>query len=379
MRIGIDAGPLLGQGGISGYVAPLVRTLLSTDTASEYRLVLRRGWSSSQIPCELEVLAPVVQVRIPDRILSFWWDRVARVFPVYRDLWRSLHLFLATCLMAPVLPGGRVVSIVYDLIPLRLSSLFPERERFRRRLEYLVRGSAALVAISHRTKTDLTELLGVDPLRIRVVYPGRGEAFHPADPNVIAEVVARYGIRGQYILYVGALGPHKNVTTLLQAYERARLRNGLAAQLVLVGSQRWGEGTLSLLETLHVRSNVVLTGLVPAADLPPLYSGAACFVFPSRYEGFGLPVLEAMACGTPVVASNAGALPEVIGRAGLLVDPENPEGLAASMCQLVTDQQLRADLSARGLSRAAEFSWERSAHDLLTLLREVGEGNHFHA
>jgi glycosyltransferase involved in cell wall biosynthesis len=379
MRIGIDAGPLLGQGGISGYVAPLVRTLVSTDTTSEYRLVLRRGWSGPGIACDLEKLAPVVQVRIPDRILCFWWDRVARVFPVHRDLWRSLDVFLATCLVAPVLPGGRVVSIVYDLIPLRLPGLFPERDRFRRRLEHLVRGSAAVVAISHRTRTDLIELLGVDPLRIRVVYPGTGKAFHPADPDVIADVAARYGIRGQYILYVGALGPHKNVTTLLRAYERARLRNGLTAQLVLVGSQRWGEQILSLLETLHVRSHVVLTGPVPAADLPPLYSGAACFVFPSCYEGFGLPVLEAMACGTPVVASNAGALPEVTGRAGLLVDPEDPEGLAAGMCQLVTDQRLRADLSGRGLSRAAEFSWERSASDLLTLLREVGEGNHRHA
>ena len=379
MRIGIDAGPLLGQGGISRYVAPLVRTLLSADPASEYRLVLRQGWRRQDAPCGLEALAPVVTVRVPDRMLSFWWDRLARTLPVYRDLWRNLDLFLATCLMAPVLPAGRVVSIVYDLIPLRLPEFFPERDRFRHRLESLIERSAVLVAISHQTRADLVELLGVDPLRVRVIYPGRGVSLHPAPPDATAEVAARYGIQGQYILYVGSLGPHKNVSTLLRAYERARLQDGLAAKLVLVGSRRWGEATLSALESVRVRSDIVLTGAVPAADLPPLYSGAACFVFPSQYEGFGLPVLEAMACGTPVIASNAGALPEVAGGAGLLVDPEDPERLAAAMCQLATDQQLRADLAARGLSRAADFSWARSAHDLLTLLREVGEGGHSRA
>lgn len=372
MRVGIDAGPLLGEGGISRYVGPLVGALLNCDHESEYRLVLRRGWLGQDGARSLDALAPVTRVALPDRLLSFWWNRLRLPAPLHRELWSSLDLFLATCLIAPVLSRGKVVSVVYDLIPLRLPRLFPQRDRFRLQVERIVARSAALIAISQRTREDLTELLAVDPSRVCVVYPGRGETFHPVTAAEAKGVAARYGISGRYVLYVGALGVHKNVSTLLRAYQRARLEGNLAAKLVLVGSQRWGKDTLAVLETLRVRAEVLVAGPVAAEDLPALYSGAELFVFPSLYEGFGLPVLEAMACGTPVIVSDRGALPEVAGDAGIVVNAEDSVALAAAMCRVASDPELRARLSAGALARAAHFSWAKAAEDLLSVLREVG-------
>jgi len=377
MTVGIDAGPLLGQGGISAYVGPLVRRLLEIDRDSRYRLILRRGWLARDGARELEELAPVVPVRVPDRLLSLWWDHLGWSLPLPPNLWGSFDLFLATCLVVPVLSRGRAISIVYDLIPLRVPELFPEREQFRQQVERVIRRSAAVIAISHRTQQDLIELVGADPARVRVIYPGRGEAFHPIPAAEAAAVAERYGIRGRYLLYVGSLGPHKNVATLLYAYERARLEGGLTAKLVVVGSPRWGEETLAVLKTLRTREDILLAGPVPATDLPPLYAGADCFVFPSRYEGFGLPVLEAMACGTPVIVSDRGALPEVAGGAGILVNPGKPEALADAMQRVTRDPELRSRLAKAGLAQAARFSWDRSTAGLLTLLRDVaGRGEH---
>jgi glycosyltransferase involved in cell wall biosynthesis len=371
LRIGVDAGPLLGEGGISSYVGPLVRALLATDERPECRLVLRRGWISHPAADSLSALAPVTRIGVPDRLLSFWWNRLGWPFPWPRDLWRDLDVFLATCLFTPRVTCGKIVSIVYDLIPLRLPALFPNADRFRQQVERLLSRSAAVIAISQCTRRDLVSLLGADPARITVIYPGCTETFRPAAATEVATVAARYGIRGPYILYVGSLGPHKNVPTLLAAFRRARLERGLSATLVLVGSHRWGAETLAALTSLPNQDDILTTGPVPLADLPPLYTGAACFVYPSYYEGFGLPVLEAMACGAPVIVSRAGALPEVVGDAGVLVDPRDPADLATAMCRVCRDSAFRNRMASASLVQATRFSWTQSAADTMGLLREV--------
>ncbi len=373
MRVGIDAGPLLGHGGISSYLCPLVEALIPLDPTTDYRLVVRRSWLADPAIGRLAALGPVIRVAIPDRLLSLWWNHVGRPLPLPRGVWESFDVFLATCLLAPILPAGRVVSIVYDCIPLRLPELFPDRQAFRDRLARLLDRSATLLAISECTKRDMVELFGVNPERVEVLYPGLRPGFRPVAPVVAAAVAARYGIERPFVLYVGALGPHKNVPTLLRAFERARLAGGLEARLVLAGSARWGKETLAAVERLRVRGDVVLTGRVPDEDLPALYAAADLFVFPSRYEGFGLPVLEAMACGTPVLTSRAGALPEVAGAAGSYVDPDDDRGLADRMCELVADGDRQAAFRAAGLAQAARFSATRSATRLARLLGEPGE------
>ncbi len=373
MRVGIDAGPMVGRGGISAYVGPLIRTLIAHHPRTEFRLLLRRGWLDAEAVRELKHLAPVQPLRLPDRALLFWWDRLGKSLPVQRRFWSSLDLYLATCLVAPVLPCGRVVSIVYDLIPLRLPNLFPGGREFRERLQRLCRRSAALVAISHQTKHDLVELLGIHPGSVHVVYPGRNRAFGPASVSRLEEIRRRYGIDGPYLLYVGALGPHKNVPTLLRAYQEARLEGGIDAKLVLVGDRQWGADTLTVLEGLKIRRDVIVTGYVPTEELPALYAGSSLFVFLSFYEGFGLPVLEALSSGVPVVVSKTGALPEVVGDAGCCVDPEDATAVAAAICRVLTDSALREGMAAAGLKRAASFSWTQSARQLSRLLQTVAE------
>lgn len=367
LTIGIDAGPLLGRGGISGYVAPLVRQLARGEQRARIRLLLRRGWASADAARSLSQLAPTCTTRVPDAWLNWWWDHVGTGFPVGRGVWNGLDCFLATCLMAPVLPGGKVAAIIYDVIPLKLPALFPEHRAFRATMERLLDRSDLLIAISARTKQDVIELFGVDDARIRVIYPGRNPEFRPQEEPCIAAVAAGHRIPGPYLLYVGAHGPHKNVPTMLRAYEQARRRGELKADLVLV--LRAGlEQTRALVDRLAVKASVHCLGEVPDEDLPPLYAGAECTLVPSRYEGFGLPVLEAMSCGSPVITSNAGAIPEVAGGAGWEVAPDDVDGWAQAMCRMAGDHRLRGECRRKGLAQAARFSWEASASDLLDAL-----------
>ncbi|HEV8472126.1 MAG TPA: glycosyltransferase [Methylomirabilota bacterium] len=372
--VGIDAGPLLGRGGISGYVTPLVHALVVEAPDLACRLLLRRSWAREPAGDALRALAPVDRVSAPDRVLAFYWDRLARPALFGRRVWSRYDVFLGTCLLAPVLPRGRVVSIVYDLTPLRLPELFPDHARFRTAVERVVRRSHALVAISQRTRDDLVALVGADPARIRVIHAGRRPGWAPPDQNRVAETARRLGLHGPYVLYVGSLGPHKNVSTLLRAYRRARREYGLDARLVLAGSARWGASTLAELERLDMRDDVVLAGDVADADLPALYAGAQQFVFPSRWEGFGLPVLEAMTCGAPVIVSSAGALPEVAGDAAIVVAPDDEAGFAAAMARLAADPAERARRARLALERAAAFSWQASARALAAVLREAAVG-----
>jgi glycosyltransferase involved in cell wall biosynthesis len=223
------------------------------------------------------------------------------------------------------------------------------------------------------TKCDLIERYGTEPDKITVVYPGYDEAtFQPVrDEEVIEAVKARYGIAGDYILFVGTLQPRKNLIRLVKAF--ADCRSPIAdCRLVIAGKKGWlYQEIFRRVEELGLEKKVVFTGYVPEGDLPALLSGAHLFVFPSLYEGFGLPVLEAMACGTPVVCSNASSLPEVAGDAALMVDPLDVEGLATAMERVLSDEELRAELTERGFKQARKFSWERCARETLAVLERA--------
>jgi len=277
---------------------------------------------------------------------------------------------------------GRFLSVpyvvtVHDLIryfDLRGRGPYIHRPNLRDRL-YLgldyagIRRATALIAVSQTTKRDLVRHLGIPPERVAVVYEGLDHGlFRPVDRRLVD---------APYILFVGSEHPRKDLPTLLCAFRLLKDQPRFGdLRLVKVGAAGGREApfrrrTLAAVAALGLQDDVVFTGRVPDADLPAYYGGAACLVLPSRYEGFGFPPLEAMACGCPAIVANAGALPEIAGDAALLVPPRDPPALAHAMATLLTDDDARRGLVERGLRRARAFSWERTARETLAVYRVV--------
>jgi glycosyltransferase involved in cell wall biosynthesis len=229
----------------------------------------------------------------------------------------------------------------------------------------------AVATVSRHAQRALSRFLGLPPARVPVVPNGTSATFRPRPPAVVADALRRHGVEGRYVLYVGAFKRHKNLTGLVEAFGRARAELP-GHRLVLVGPSQWRFDELAAaLRAPGLAEAVKVLGYVPEQDLPALYAGADVYVLPSFHEGFGIPVLEAMACGTPVVCSTVSSLPEVAGDAALLVDPHDPGAIAAAIVRVVSDAGLAADLRERGLRRAAEFTWERSARDYARVYREL--------
>jgi glycosyltransferase involved in cell wall biosynthesis len=280
---------------------------------------------------------------------------------------------------APTRLPGHVVVTVHDLIPLLLRERYergrPLRYRVQRALERRVLARARLLlADSERTRLDLERLLGIDATRVRVAPLGVSARFRPAAAAETAALRARHGLAHPYLLYVGGIDPRKNVPVLLEAYGRLRATQPEAPDLVLAGDMEHDPHLPALhaqAQRLKLGEAFRVLGFAQDEELPALLAGALAFVFPSSYEGFGLPPLEAMACGTPVVATSAGSLPEVLGDAALLAPPDDTDGLAAALARITGDEALRATLRARGLERAAGYSWERTARATLAAYREA--------
>lgn len=273
--------------------------------------------------------------------------------------------------------GVPTVITVHDLSTL----LFPELhvhntiEMHERKMHFVRTQADLVIAVSENTRRDVIKHLDVPPERVRVVYEAAGEQFHPIeDAHTVAAIAHRYRLEpNSYVLTVGTLEPRKNQIRLVEAFHLLSQRGvtrGL--KLVLAGGKGWlYDNLFQRVEELGLTEDVIFTGVVPDEDLPALMNGALVFVYPSLYEGFGLPALEAMACGVPVITSNASSLPEVAGDAALLVDPYDVEGLAEAMRSLIESEETRSDLREKGLAQAARFSWERTARETLAAYKHT--------
>jgi glycosyltransferase involved in cell wall biosynthesis len=318
----------------------------------------------------------VLKVRAPSRPLRLLWEQAVlplRLSELRIDVLHSPHH------TTPLLPCGcRRVVTIHDLTFLLLPERYPPTRRlyFQVMTRLAARVADAIIVPSEAVRGDVMRLLpasGGPTERLFVIPEAAGAAFHPQDAVAIEAVRRRYGLEGPFLLSVGSLEPGKNRERLLQAFARLQAR-GLKHTLVVAGQRAWRyEGEAPLARRLGLADSVRFLGHVPQADLPALYSAADLFVFPSLYEGFGLPALEAMACGTPVVASNVSALPEVVGDAALQVSPLDVEALAGAIEGLLRDDRLRADLRERGLERAAQFSWEKAARQTAEVYHRVVE------
>lgn len=261
-------------------------------------------------------------------------------------------------LIMPYRPGCPTVVTLHDLMPIRYPHYFTPWQRlgFALSVRLAARAARYVISVSQATAEDLRTLIGVPAGKIVVIPEAADPTFAPPPASEIARVREQYALSTPYVLSVGINKPHKNLAALIEAWRRA----DPAGTLVIAGAwdprypvEHAGAGTVRLIHD------------VPEGDLPALYAGATAFVMPSLYEGFGLPVLEAMACGAPVMASNTSSLPEVAGDAALLFDPLQPDALAEALTRVLGDCTLRDELRARGLERAAQFSWERTARETL--------------
>jgi alpha-1,3-rhamnosyl/mannosyltransferase len=282
----------------------------------------------------------------------------------------SADLYHSPYYLMPYFPGAPTVLTVYDVIPLRYPQFSSGRSRllFRLTTRLALRAARSVIAITENARQDFIGEFGVRPERISAVPLGVDPAFRPAAEAERDAVRAKFGLPARFALYLGSNKPHKNLVTLVRAWMAAPQTG---AELVIAGAwdERYPEARR--LAEQSGATTIRWIGRVAEADLPALYSAAEVFVFPSLFEGFGLPVVEAMACGTPVICSNVTALPEVAGDAAVLIEPEDTASIETALSRVLGSADLRADLRERGLARAAQFSWETTARRTLEIYRQA--------
>ncbi|HHX42607.1 MAG TPA: glycosyltransferase family 4 protein [Chloroflexi bacterium] len=369
MLIGIDASRAVAaeRTGTENYCLHLIRALVELGSAHRFRLYLNEPPTDDALPCGDGVEWRLIPFPRLWTHLRLGWEVTLRPPDV---LYVPSHVI-------PLIHPRRSVATVHDLGYL----YYPEAHtRWSRwylgwSTRHNARASRRVIVDSLATRDDLVRWYGVDPAKTVVAYPAGVRDLAPvADPDKIASVRRRYDTGERYVLYVGTLQPRKNLETLVRAFAQLARRSLLPrdTRLVLAGRRGWLTEELdAAIAASGCAERIVLPGYVAGEDLATLLSGALAFVMPSWYEGFGLPVLEAMACGTPVVCSRAASLPEVAGDAALLFDPADEGGLAAALARLAAEPALRAELALRGLRRARAFTWERCAEIVLATLEEV--------
>jgi glycosyltransferase involved in cell wall biosynthesis len=365
MHIGLNAHLLSSAksyraAGINWYIYSLLQHL--PDAVGEHKLTIFLGDREARGSLR-GVRTRVSSLPTRSPVIRILWEQLVQPVQLLRE---GIDLLHSLAFVQPVVLHCAGVVTVYDLSFV----LFPQRLPSWRRM-YLKWGTAfsaqrakRVIAISASTKRDVVRVLDVSESKVDVVPCGVDEDFRPMESLAQFEALrTKRHLPPQMILFVGTLEPRKNLTTLLRSYALLKRRFD-PPPLVLGGPRGWGhEEIFSLAEELDLRDEVLFPGYIPREELPLWYNAASLFVYPSLYEGFGLPPLEAMACGTPVIASDTSALPEVVSDAGLLVEPTDAEGMAEAMQRLLSDGDLRETLRQKGLQRAKSFSWQRAARE----------------
>jgi len=378
VRIGFDISHSVGQrSGLGSYSIGLLKGLARVATEEEllaYSFFYERfpaGWRQAKLPNAANV--KLNDPELPERLLR----RKLRAGGLKAEsLWGDVDIIHSNANVAPLLEHSRLVFTVFDTT----IYLFPELhtawnyDLVNRNLHSAARNAAALIAISQQTREDLQRFLHVPDDRVTVVYGAADERFHvQVGPEEIERVKRKHNIQGEYILAVGTLEPRKNLVRLVLAF-RKLVEKGCRHRLVLAGQRGWLNDELyNVIAGERLGDKVQFTGYVDDNDLPPLYSGASVFAYPSLYEGFGLPLIEALACGAPTVTSKRSSLPEVAGNAALLVNPEDEDEIADALLRLIEDHALREDLSMRAREQSRRFSWEQSAREALAVYKRVME------
>ncbi len=369
MIIGIDGRPLQGHyTGDSTYWRGLTTGFTRLDADDRFIIYLDGNKPRPEIefPKNMET-----------HVLNAPWGRLwsAWSFPkaLRRDKVDVAHVQYT---IPPGMPCPTVTTI-HDISFKRYPEFFSGKDRMilDRAVRYAAANAARIIAVSQFTRNEIVELYDADLDCINVIYEGVDDQFQTMPkPEALDVAAEHYNLRFPYVLTVGVIQPRKNFHRLLEGFAKLKENRECAYKLVIVGKYGWKESNLERqARDLGLGDDVVLTGYVPYEDLPALYNAADVFVYPSVYEGFGLPPLEAMACGTPVITGNQASLPEVVGDAGLMVDPFDADAFADALDRLLFDRLLRAEMFALGLDQATKFSWDKTAAETLKVYHQCSQ------
>jgi len=374
-QIGLDAHllslrPGYRAAGVSHLIYHLLMHLPAASDALRYTAFLSEP--CPELPAQIRQQVSALPTRQP--LVRILWEQLVAPVAAWRqgiDLWHALVN------VQPVLLPRPAIVTIPDLSYLLYPELFQRGKRLYNRLfgHWTARRARHIIAISQSTKEDIVRHYRVSPNKISVIYPGMDEGFYPVDDAAAARAFRmRKGLPEHIILFVGTIEPRKNLVRLLQAFAMLRPSGNLPHHLVIGGGKGWMyEQVFATVQELGLGDRVRFVGFIPQEELADWLRAADLFVYPSLFEGFGLPPLEALACGTPVIVSDISSLPEVVGEAALKVDPYRPEEMAAAMRRVLTDRALAAQLRAAGPQQAARFSWQRAAQETVSAYRYVLE------
>ena len=371
MRVAIDAIPLVeNKTGVGHYTDALSDWLARTHSDHQYELISPFNFDFGPRSEKPENLAKFF-TPVRSKFRKWWLIGLPSLLFI-----SPFDVFHGTNYCIPVFSPCPTVVTIHDMSLWTQASTHDDENvrRGKRRIPIMARKASMIIAPSEATRREIIEILRINPDRIRVISEAARTNMQPQTAETIAAVKAKYGILGDYVLYTGTIEPRKNLLRLIRAYEEVLKGAESKPQLVVCGGRGWkDQEVFELIGELKLQQQVKFTGYVPDCDLPALYSGAMVFAYPSLYEGFGLPPLEAMACGAPVLTSATSSLPEVVGEAGIKVDPTDVHAIARELGRMIADQSLRLQLGQKGLERSRLFSWERAANETQSVYDHVFE------
>jgi glycosyltransferase involved in cell wall biosynthesis len=364
MKIGLMLRHLGQPGGIGIYTANIVKALLTVDTHNQYHLLYRdpaHMGSYAHYPNAIETVI--------DAPGKFWWDQVA--VPRYiRQM--KIDVVFNPKLSIPLNAGCKTVLISHGGAFFVVPQAYPwyNRAYFTLTNQFYFRRASAIISVTELGGQEIVKYMHVASRKVHPIHESYNERCRVLPKENLAEVKEKYHLPDHFLLWVGGISPLKNIGNLLRAY--AQVAGQIPHQLVMAGFLRWKfSDDLQLIDELGLKDRIVFTNYVPPEDIPALYNLADLFVFPSIYEGFGLPILEAMACGCPVITSTTGYAPEVAGGAGLLVNPYRPEEIAEAIRKVLGDDLQRQKMIQDGLQWVKHFSWEKTARETLALFESL--------
>lgn len=377
MKIGIDARTLMDKNysGVSEYTLNLLTNIFAIDKENDHVLFYNSGKDISGVLPEFDQKnVRYLGKRFPNKIFNYLLQNILH-WPKIDQITDTKIYFLPHINFISLSNKCKKIITIHDLSFLKFPCYFSWRKNIWHRfinVKKLIRQFDTVVAVSENTKQDIIQMCGVEADKIKVIYSGINENFKKiTNENILDRTKKKYNLPDKFILYLGTIEPRKNIESVIHAYEKlmAENENLRDIKLVIAGGDGWNTDKIyKVLNSSTQKDNIIFTGYVDNNDKPALYSLAQIFVYPSYYEGFGFPVLEAMACGAPVITSFTSSLPEICGEAAVYIDPYNFNELTRAIKQILADNDLREELINQGFEQIKKYSWPKAAQEYLNIL-----------